>query len=171
MYKRQPRGLVKYSTENAMANGWTKDQTWRRVFRPRVLLYLGILAVVTLALFSSLALRKPFKVDVVRDRASLARIVAGGQLENVYRIQIMNAAEKPLNFKLSVEGLPGLSVVTEADVRVEATQSRWVSVRLQLPYDAAPAGSHPIHFHITSVEEGDKQVGELSEKSVFLVPR
>ena len=166
-----PRGLVKYSTENAMAGGWTKEQTWRRVFRPRVLLYLGILAVVTVALFSSLALRKPFKVDVVRDRASLARIVAGGQLENTYRIQIMNAAEKPLNFKLSAEGLPGLSVVTDPEVRVESTQSRWVSVRLQLPYDAAPAGSHPIHFHIESYEDGAKSVGELSEKSVFLVPR
>ena len=166
-----PRGLVKYSTENAMANGWSKDQTWRRIFRPRVLLYMGILAAVTLALLSSLALRKPFKVDVVRDRASLARIVSGGRLENVYRIQIMNAAEKPLLFKLAAEGLPGLAVVTDDDVRVEATQSRWVSVRLQLPYDAAAAGSHPIHFRIQSYEDGVRMVGELSEKSVFLVPR
>jgi cytochrome c oxidase accessory protein FixG len=166
-----PRGLVKYSTENAMANGWSKDQTWRRIFRPRVLLYMGILAAVTLALLSSLALRKPFKVDVVRDRASLARIVSGGRLENVYRIQIMNAAEKPLHFKLAAEGLPGLAVVTDDDVRVEATQSRWVSVRLQLPYDAAAAGSHPIHFRIQSYEDGVRMVGELSEKSVFLVPR
>ena len=72
------RGLVKYSTENAMANGWSKEQTWRRVFRPRVLLYLAILGLVIVALLASLALRKPFKVDVVRDRASLARIVSGG---------------------------------------------------------------------------------------------
>ena len=165
------RGLVKYSTENAMANGWSREQTWRRVFRPRVLLYLGILGVVIVALLGSLALRKPFKVDVVRDRASLARIVSGGQIENVYRIQIMNAAEKPLHFKLAVQGLPGLVVATEDDVRVEATQSRWVSVRLQMPYDAAAPGSHPIHFHIQSYEDGVKVVGELEEKSVFLVPR
>ena len=165
------RGLVKYSTENAMANGWSREQTWRRVFRPRVLLYLGILGVVIVALLGSLALRKPFKVDVVRDRASLARIVSGGQIENVYRIQIMNAAEKPLHFKLAVQGLPGLVVATEDDVRVEATQSRWISVRLQMPYDAAAPGSHPIHFHIQSYEDGVKVVGELEEKSVFLVPR
>jgi cytochrome c oxidase accessory protein FixG len=166
-----PRGLVKYSTENAMTHGWSKEQTWRRVFRPRVILYLGILGLVVVTLFTSLALRKPFKVDVVRDRASLARIVSGGQIENVYRIQIMNAAEKPLNFMLSAEGLPGLAVSTDKEVRVEATQSRWVSVRLQIPYDAAPAGSHPIHFHIQSLEEGAKLVGDLSEKSVFIVPR
>jgi cytochrome c oxidase accessory protein FixG len=166
-----PKGLIKYSTQNAMAGGWDREQTWRRVLRPRVLLYTGILVLVTLALLGSLALRKPFKVDVVRDRAALARIVAGGQIENVYRLQIMNAAEKSLHFKLVAEGIPGLNVVTESDVRVPATESRWVSVRLQLPYDAAPPGSHPIHFHIRSYEEDQKMVGELSEKSVFLVPR
>jgi len=68
------RGLVKYSTENAMNQHWTSKETLRHVFRPRVLLYTGILAVVIAVLFTSLALRKPFKVDVVRDRAALARI-------------------------------------------------------------------------------------------------
>ncbi len=166
-----PKGLIKYSTQNAMAGGWSREQTWRRVLRPRVLLYTGILLLVTVALFSSLALRKPFKVDVVRDRAALARIVAGGQIENVYRLQIMNAAEKTLNFKLGVQGLPGLRIVTEADVPVPATESRWVSVRLQLPYDAAQPGSHPIQFQIQSYEPGLQVVGEIEEKSVFLVPR
>ena len=166
-----PKGLIKYSTQNAMAAGWSREQTWRRVLRPRVLLYTGILLLVTVALFASLAMRQPFKVDVVRDRAALARIVAGGQIENVYRLQIMNAAEKALNFKLEVEGLPGLRIVTETDVPVPATESRWVSVRLQLPYDAAQPGSHPIHFHIQSYEQGQQVVGEIEEKSVFLVPR
>ena len=166
-----PKGLVKYSTQNAMAGGWSREQTWRRVLRPRVLLYTGILVAVTLALFTSLALRQPFKVDVVRDRAALARIVAGGQIENVYRLQIMNAAEQPLNFQLAAEGLPGLKIVTETEVQVPATESRWVSVRLQLPYDAAQPGSHPIHFHIQSTAQGPQVLGALDEKSVFLVPR
>ena len=83
----------------------------------------------------------------------------------------MNAAEKPLHFKLEAEGLQGLQVVTETDVLVPATESRWVSVRLHLPYDAAQPGSHPIHFRIQSYEEGKEVVGQLEEKSVFLVPR
>jgi cytochrome c oxidase accessory protein FixG len=166
-----PRGLVKYSTEHAMQNKWTKEQTLRHVFRPRVILYIAILTLVIVALLTSLGLRKPFKVDVVRDRAALARIVSGGQIENVYRLQIMNAAEKALHFKLEAEGLEGLRIVTETDVLVPATESRWVSVRLQLPYDAAKPGSHPIHFHIQSYEEGKEVVGQIEEKSVFLVPR
>ena len=166
-----PRGLVKYSTENAMRNRWSREQTWARVLRPRVLVYVAALLLVVVALFTSLALRKPFKVDVVRDRAALARMVGQGQIENVYRLQVMNASEKPLHFRIEPEGLNGLTLVTEPQVQVQPTESRWISVRLQLPYDAAPPGSHPIEFHITSYEDGVKLMGELREKSVFLVPR
>jgi cytochrome c oxidase accessory protein FixG len=166
-----PRGLVKYSTEHALKNGWTQQQTLRHVFRPRVLIYMAILLVVVAALFTSLGLRKPFKVDVVRDRAALARIVSGGNIENVYRLQIMNAAETPVNFRLSASGLPGLTLVTNGDVQVASTESLWVSVRLQLPYDAAPSGSHPILFTIQSLQAGGEVQAELQEKSVFLVPR
>ena len=75
-----PRGLVKYSTQHAMKQGWTHAQMVRRIFRPRVLIYTGILWTIVIAVGVSLALRTPFKVDVVRDRASLARIVAGGKI-------------------------------------------------------------------------------------------
>jgi cytochrome c oxidase accessory protein FixG len=166
-----PRGLVKYSTENAMQNHWTKEQTWRHVFRPRVILYVGILALVVVALLVSLGLRKPFKVDVVRDRASLARIVAGGKIENVYRLQIMNAAEKTMQYHLSVEGLRGVELATEHTVQVNATESRWVSVRVQTPYDVAQPGAHPIEFRIQSSDAQGQSTSELKEKSVFLVPR
>jgi cytochrome c oxidase accessory protein FixG len=166
-----PRGLVKYSTENAMQNKWTKEQTLRHVFRPRVILYIGILVLVVVALLTSLGLRKPFKVDVVRDRASLARIVAGGKIENVYRLQIMNAAEKTMQYHLDVEGLRGVELATENLVQVKSTESRWVSVRVQLPYDAAEPGSHPIEFRIQASDEQGQSVSELTEKSVFLVPR
>ena len=115
----------------------------------------------------SLSLRTPFKVDVVRDRGVIARIVAGGNIENVYRLQIMNATESPQSFKISVTGLPGLAVGSEAVVSVESTQSRWVAVRVMAPFNAASAGSHAIHFEISS-ESG---LGHLTEKAAFLVPR
>ncbi len=166
-----PRGLVKYSTEHAMKNKWTKEQTLRHVFRPRVILYIGILTLVIAALLTSLSLRKPFKVDVVRDRASLARIVPGGKIENVYRLQIMNAAEKTMQYQLSVDGLRGLELATESVVEIKSTESRWVSVRVHLPYDGAAPGSHPIEFHIQASDAQRQMVSDLNEKSVFLVPR
>ena len=45
-------------------------------------------------------------------------------------------------------------------------------MRLQLPYEATTAGSHTIHFRITSFVDNENEVlGEVIEKSAFLVPR
>ena len=169
------RGLIKFSTQNAMSQGWSWAQTVRRIFRPRVLVYTAVLWAIIIGVGVSLWLREPFKVDIVRDRATLARIVAGGKIENVYRLQIMNAAEEALTFRLKVDGLPGLVLASEPEVQVNATESRWVLVQLQVPYDAAASGSHPIQFHIEAWQaaalSNGSSLGHLSEKTVFLIPR
>ena len=111
-------------------------------------------------------------MDVVRDRATLARIVSGGNIENVYRLQIMNAAEKRQHFKVTAEGLYELKVLTDSeDLTVESTQSRWVSVRLQVPYDSAVPGSYPVRFTIEASDDNEIGHTQLEEKSVFLIPR
>ena len=161
------RGLVKYSTQNAVEQHWDSKQILRHVARPRVLLYSGILLAIVLAMGVSLVLRTPFKVDVVRDRGSLARIVSGGKIENVYRLQIMNATESAQKYRVDVSGLQGIAVASEREFVVDATESRWIAVRLQLPYEAAVAGSHPIRFDISAPEHAQ----HVLEKSVFLVPR
>ncbi|MBT9506623.1 cytochrome c oxidase accessory protein CcoG [Rhodoferax sp.] len=161
------RGLVKYTTENAMSQHWSRAQTWRHVLRPRVLIYTAILGVIVIAMLVSLSLRVPFKVDVVRDRGVMARIVPGGKIENVYRLQVMNATESNQRYKIAVTGLPGLVVASDSLVMVESTQSRWVAVRVQAPFDTAAPGSHTIQFQIDSVDSP----GHLTEKSAFLIPR
>jgi cytochrome c oxidase accessory protein FixG len=162
-----PRGLVKYTTEHALEQKWSKAETVKHVFRPRVLIYTAILGVILVAMGTSLALRIPFKVDVMRDQGSLARIADGGKIENVFRIQVMNATESTQTFHISVEGLPDLKIASEVDVTIESTQSRWVPVNLQLPYDGASAGSHTIHFKVDAPALGL----QVTEKAVFIVPR
>jgi cytochrome c oxidase accessory protein FixG len=162
-----PRGLIRFSTQNAITKGWTRKDIWGHILRPRVLLYSAILSSLCIALTWSLVVRTPLRVDVVRDRGALSRIVEGGRIENVYRLQIMNATEQAQEYRIAVEGIPGITVASEDEVKVGAAESRWVAVRLQAPYDAAPPGSHPIHFNV-GMEHGDAHV---SEKSVFLVPR
>ena len=160
------RGLVKYSTEHAVANQWTRAQIVRHVLRPRVLIYTALLALIVTAMGVSLATRTLYRVDVVRDRGTLARLVYGGKLENVFRLQIMNATESTQHFHLSVDGLPDLIVASETDVVVEPTQAQWVAVRLQMPYEGAEPGAHPIRFHIAAPALNDT----VSEKAVFIVP-
>jgi len=162
-----PRGLIRFTTQHAMAKRWSRSQSVRHVLRPRVLVYGTILLSLCFAFAWSLAVRTPLKVDVVRDRAGLARIVAGGRLENVYRLQIMNATEQQQRYRMEVEGLPGLTLASEAEVVVGAAESRWVAVRLQIPYGSAAPGSHQIHFEVKSLADH----AEVKEKAAFLVPR
>jgi len=161
------RGLVRYSTQNAMDNQWTPQQMWQRLMRPRVQIYTMILMAVTIGLLVSLSLRTPFKVDVVRDRSTLSRITEYGTLENVYRLQIMNAAETEQTYRLSVKGLPSLKITTETEVVVEPAQARWIVLRADVPYGSIEAGSHKITFEIQASGSDEFVV----EKSVFLVPR
>jgi cytochrome c oxidase accessory protein FixG len=164
-----PHGLIRFTTQNALKKGAAggRDYIIRRILRPRVLVYGAVLLALTAGMMVSLAMRMPLKVDVVRDRAALSRIVAGGRLENVYRLQVMNATEQPQRYRIAAQGLEGLTLASEDEVEVGPAESRWVPVRLQIPYGSAPSGSHTIHFDI-SVAGGDTHV---REKSVFLVPR
>ncbi len=162
-----PRGLVKYSTENAMRNHWSQQQMLRHVLRPRVLIYTSILSTIVLAIFISLALRTPFKVDVVRDRGVMARVVEDGKTENVYRLQVMNATELNQRYRLTVTGLPGLVITSEDTIKVAATEARTWPVRVQAPFEADEPGSHEIHFIIESLDSP----GRLREESKFIIPR
>jgi polyferredoxin len=147
----------------------------RRVLRPRVLVYTAVLVLIVAALLTSLMLRSPFKVDVVRDRGTLARIVDDGWVENVYRLQIMNTTERVQSYRIAGGGLERIVIEGPGDVQVEGAQARWVAVSLRVPPETAAqagAGSHAITFSIERVPEtpADKPL-VLVEKSTFVVPR
>jgi cytochrome c oxidase accessory protein FixG len=168
-----PRGLIRYATQNGMNERLTTSQMWRRVLRPRVLVYSGVLLLIGLAFATSLAMRSPFNADVVRDRGALGRMVEDGRIENVYRLQLMNATESPQHFRIEVGGLPGATITSRPQADVASTEARWVPVSVQITPQTAQAlgtGVHPMRFKIVLVE-GDRVLKEVVEKSTFVVPR
>lgn len=171
-----PRGLVRYGTQNAMTKHYTRKEIVSHALRPRVLIYGGILSAVAVALIVGMALRSPFKVNVVRDRVSLARLVEEGQIENLYRLQIMNSAERTQRYQVSVAGLPGIVLAAPVDVKLEAAEARWVTVAVRVPPETARQagpGAHPMAFDI-ELREDALAAGTgrtLHEKSTFVIPR
>ncbi|MFO1340011.1 MAG: cytochrome c oxidase accessory protein CcoG [Burkholderiaceae bacterium] len=168
------RGLVRYDTQNGLQQHLERAQVWRRVLRPRVLVYTAVLVLICTAVATSIALRSPFKVDIVRDRATLARIVDDGQVENVYRLQVMNATESSQSYTVHADGLAGLALPAPVLFTLGPAEARWVTLSLRVPPETAAAqspGAHEIHFTIERVANGNDGPRQLREKSTFVLPR
>ncbi len=166
-----PRGLIRYATLNGMARNWTRSEMFRHVLRPRVLVYTAILVLITAALGVSLWMRAPFKVDVVRDRASLARLVDDGWIENVYTLQMMNTTEQPQRYRAQASGLPGALLDGGQEIMLAPAENRWVPVAVRVPPDSAAQagpGAHRIMIRVTSLGEDG---ASLDERTTFVVPR
>jgi polyferredoxin len=113
-------------------------------------------------------MRTPLKVDVIRDRGALGREVEDGQIENVYRLQIMNTDEHPHEYQIKVDGIKGIAIVDDKIVHVDSTGSRAVAIRVRVPHGQGHPGSNKIHFEIEAV---DARELEVKEKAAFFVPR
>jgi cytochrome c oxidase accessory protein FixG len=184
-----PPGLIRYTTDNALSLGYDTKAIWRRVLRPRTLVYSAVLLTIVGVTVGSLAMKNPLKVDVIRDRGALAREAAPGVIENVYRMQLMNTDETARQFTIRADGMPSLKVVgVEQPVAVGGGQTRLFALRLQVALDGEVAdaastkrehpenpargtvepGTHKIEFHIQAVND-DKVVRH--EQSSFIIPR
>ena len=161
-----PRGLIRYSTENAMEGKYSEREILSRVFRPRVLAYTATLSAILVATTMVLYQRIPLKVNVVRDRTSLVRVTDEGYIENVYRLQIINTEERARRYTLAASGLDGLRLLSEPQpLEIGSISSRSVPVRLLVEPGAVTSGSHPIAFRVSAVD--DPRV-KIDEKSSFL---
>ena len=159
-------GLIRYSTQRALEERDDTLDLVRHALRPRTLIYGSVLVAIAAAFVAGLAMRDPIKVDVMRDRNSLSRMVED-RIENVYRLQLMNATESPARYVIEVEGLPEIRVASEPQVDIAAAESRTLAVRVQVPSGAAAPGSKKIEFVVRDPQHGTA----VREKSVFIMPR
>ena len=167
-----PRGLIRYSTENGLQQGWDKPTLLKRVLRVRVLIYGALLLLVAAVFGVSLQLRSPFKVDVIRDRGVMARVVQGDAVENVYRLHVMNATESAQRYQVDVLGPQGLAMASPVAILLGPVEERTVPVSVRLPAAQAATLARqtlPIKFEVTQ-EAGSAQAARVQESSTFHLP-
>ncbi|MBK7686684.1 MAG: cytochrome c oxidase accessory protein CcoG [Rhodocyclaceae bacterium] len=161
-----PKGLIRYSTQNALAKHWQLGDIVRHIVRPRILIYSTLLVLVGSAFIWGLASKPALRVDVSRDRASLAREVEGGLIENVYRLHVMNVSEVTRRYAVSVSGLSGIEFVGEHIIEVPATSAQSTTLRVRAPADGK-RGAHVIYFDVKSI--ADERI-KVHEKASFIQP-
>ena len=162
-----PRGLIRYTTENALAKHLSPKDVVAHILRPRIVLYTAILSAIIAASVWSLSTRVPLKVDVIRDRSILARESDDGRIENVYNLKIMNTTEEPKRYALTVEGMPGIEIVGERIVEVASAQNHEVTVVVRVPPESGKKGANTIYFDIKA--QNHEKIA-VHEKASFLMP-
>ena len=156
-----PRGLIRYTTQNAL------DGRASKVLRPRTLVYATLLTLIFLAGLTALLTRNTIGLDVIRDRGALYRETAHDEIENVYLLRIINKDQHPHTFRLEAEGLDGLRLDgAPLAWRVEGGEVYSTAVRVEVPASRI-RGGHDIRFTLSDADSPSRRV---REKARFIAP-
>lgn len=156
-----PRGLIRYTTQNALERKPT------RIVRPRTIIYAVILGGLLTAFGVGLAKRTPVDVDVIRDRNALYRLLEDGRVENVYSVKILNKTERAHRFVVSVRGAGELTVEPQpAQFEVASGEVFPATVRVRRPaYE--PLGPQDVEFEVRATDDPKL---EAETRARFLAP-
>ncbi|MEM6935986.1 MAG: cytochrome c oxidase accessory protein CcoG [Pseudomonadota bacterium] len=145
-----PRGLIRYTSNNAVRGGKA------HVLRPRMIVYAVLLVVISVSLVTSVSTRTPLRMEVIRDRNALYRELADGRIENVYTLRVINMTEQSESYELVLSGNPQLTI-DSPQITVPANQTAAFPLRIQAAPEAG-MGSIPIQLSLTSQTNPDDQV-------------
>jgi cytochrome c oxidase accessory protein FixG len=156
-----PRGLIRYTTENALTHKPS------RVLRPRLFIYMAVLLALATLFGLVLTGREAVHVDVLRDRNALYRLV-GPEIENPFSLKITNRTEEVQRLTVSASGLEGLRVVTPT-TSIEVPPGEVIDrpMTLSVPADRVGPGMQTIEIQLDSeTEDGPDATAETR----FFVP-
>jgi len=142
-----PRGLIRYTTQNALAGKPT------HILRPRIYVYGAILLGIMAALVYAVAVRVPLELDVVRDRNQLFRETNEGLIENVYTLKVINMDNVPHVYDVRADGIEGLILdMDSTEIAVEAGAVQNVVARLRAEEGNLEKRSSKVTFRVEAVD-------------------
>ena len=139
------RGLIRYTTQNAIDGKRTK------VLRPRIFIYGSILLALLLAFAWSVAHRSSLIAEVLRDRNALYRATTDG-IENGYTLKLVNKRDEPVRLRVSLHAdSPGI-VLRGGAQEVAVPAGAVLSVPLQATAPASVKGRHEVRFDVVAAD-------------------
>ena len=149
------KGLVRYTTQNALDGGTT------RVLRPRIFVYGALLLALLLAFAWGVGHRTPLIAEVLRDRNALYRETDAG-IENGYTLKLVNKTERAQDYIVALDGAGPLVLSGQERIRVEG--GAVASVPLAV---VAPDGVHGRRALRFKVRAADGSVEKTVDSSFF----
>lgn len=147
----RPRGLIRYASQRSL------EGEGRHWFRPRLVAYPVIIAVLVTIMTVLLVTRESALINVMRGPGSPFTVLESGMVANPIKVKIHDRSETGATYFLSVEGVDGGQIDGAGSVELQAGEMLTESVALVVPSEAFTSGRIPIRVRIRS-EDFDKSV-------------
>ena len=151
-----PRGLIRYSTQNAI------DGKPTRVLRPRIFLYGTLLLALLLGFAWGVTHRSPLIVEVLRDRNALYRVAEDGLVENVYTLKLINKTLQPQRYRIALDGPEGIRL-KGGERMVEAAAEEVLNLPLVVEAPAGTGGKREVRLQVTPLAGEGESPRETTE--------
>lgn len=155
----RPGELITFDTENAQVARANSQKPVYRPFRPRILMYAGVLSAVAAVMVATMMLQSRLEVSVLRDRAPMFVELSNGDIRNTYTFKIVNMEREAHNYTLSVRGLTNgtLAVLDRDDtwqpqIPLSAAADNVTSYRVfvRAPRSGLTAATQPVTFILST---------------------
>ncbi len=143
-----PKGLIRYTTENALKSLPSK------IIRPRSIIYSAILLFLVAGVGYAIAVRSLLEVDVIRDRNVLYRELDDGLIENVFTARILNKDDQQHTYQLEVVGQTDSAQIVDARQPTVAPGGV-LDVNLTVRAKPQSSGSQDIVFRFEALDSPD----------------
>ncbi|WP_349368143.1 cytochrome c oxidase accessory protein CcoG [Salinarimonas sp.] len=107
----RPRGLIAYDSEYNLERreaGLPEEKP--KIVRARTILYVVLIAGISLFMVWHLAVRSSLDVSALHDRNPVYVLLSDGSIRNAYTVRVANKELEERTFTLSVEGLEGVAM-------------------------------------------------------------
>jgi polyferredoxin len=150
-----PKGLVRYTTHNALVGHKVK------LLRPRIVIYALLLLALLAGTIIGIANREPLLVDVMRDK-QLYRLAPDGSIENTYTLRLINKTGTNYDVDLHVEvgDIDAELIINDLPIHLGAESIMTLPVTVRTPANCV-RGMKEIEFKLTD-KKSDLKVEEES---------
>jgi polyferredoxin len=149
-----PRGLIRYTSENALNGRKTT------LLKPKTIGYGVILTAATSILIWSVVTRSPYTGTVEQIRQPLYTQLSDGGIRNTYEVKLNNKLTAPMTVGIRIEGLPGATLDMDGMERLELAPQERIKLlaRVQIPPpQPGNAASDKVTFIIESLEGAEAE--------------
>ncbi len=145
----QPRGLIKYTSENNQSGGRT------RLLKLRTVGYGAILVIALGILGWSILHRAPYNASVVQVRQPLFVKLSDGRIQNAYEIKLNNKLTQPMTVNITIAGLANAELeiagIVNDTLTLQPQQRLQLLAKVRVPTTALTDQQQHLEFVITPV--------------------